>query len=194
MPSVNIQFHMLFNELIAFVRDVSSQYRLEVELERFYPKAVREVPFGADLAEEVCQFGQIDRFWLMYKSPESQKPERFMLNVGQQRGNRLAQAQLGAGTRKAKAYEVLKQVATDLQHRTMAGIWVITASGNAGYSKKFRFSEGAANAARAGDIELVGIAFTQSFRVDPPETQTRQPNLSTHPPTAPKRQRRSRQG
>jgi hypothetical protein len=169
MPSVNIQFHMLFEELVEFVSEVSSTHQLEVELERWFPKTVRGVPLGADLAEEVRRFGHVDRFWLLYMTPESKKPERFMLNFGGQRGKRLAQSQLGAGTRKADAYEVLKQVAADLKRRTTAGIWIVTEAGNTGYDKKFRISEGATNAARAGKIDLVSPAFTQSFQVDPPE-------------------------
>jgi hypothetical protein len=91
-----------------------------------------------------------------------------MLNFGGQRGNRLAQSQLGAGTRKVQAYHVLKQVAADLRRRTAAGMWVITEMGYVGYSKKARVSVEATNAWRSGTVELVSSAFTQSFRVDPP--------------------------
>ena len=169
MHSLEIQFHMLFDELTEFVRDVSSRYELEVELERFYPKAARTIPSGADLTEEVRQFGQVDRFWLLCKTPDSRKAERFMLDVGGQRGNRLAQAALGAGANTDEAYQILKQVAVELKCRTTAGIWVVTEAGNVGYNKKFRISEGATNAARAGEIQLVSVAFTQSFLVDQPK-------------------------
>ncbi len=169
MPSVNIQFHMLFEELIDFVGDVSSRYRLEVELEQWFPERARQVPFGADLPKEVRHFGHVDRIWLLCKPPRCRKFERFMLNVGRLRGKRLAQADLGAGTHKAEAFKVLKKVAQDLKKRTTAGIWVITETGNVGYNKSFRFSRGAAKADRTGEVELVSIAFTQSFRVDPPE-------------------------
>lgn len=171
MPSLNIQFHMLFEELTEFVRDVSSRNQLEVELERFYPKAARVVPSGADLTEEIRQFGQVDRFWLLCRTPDSQETERFMLNVGGKRGNRLAQAALGAGANTGEAYQILKQVAVELKCRTTAGIWVVTEAGNVGYNKKFRISEGATNAARAGEIQLVSVTFTQSFLVDPPKIE-----------------------
>ncbi|HEV3439704.1 MAG TPA: hypothetical protein VG122_20230 [Gemmata sp.] len=171
MPSVNVQFHMLPDELIQFVKEVSSRYQLEVELERFYPKALQTVPVDGDLTEEIEKLGQLDRIWLLCKTPKSKKAERFMLNVGRRRGNRLAQAQLGAGTNKAKAFEVLKKVAAELKRRTKAGIWLVTENGNVGYVKSARISEGATTAARAGQIDLVSPAFTQSYRVDPPESE-----------------------
>jgi|SRR6516164_194809 hypothetical protein len=118
MRSVNIQFHMLFEELINFVSTVSSRYRLQVELERFYPKASVQLPLGTDLAEEVGRFGHVDRIWLLYKPPKSRNTERFMLNVGRRRDIRLEQAQLGAGAKVPEANEVLKKVALDLKHRT----------------------------------------------------------------------------
>jgi hypothetical protein len=173
MSSVNIQFHMLLEEVIQFVREVSSRYQLEVELERFYPQAVRAVPVDGDLTEVINQFGQLDRIWLVYKTPKSKKAEKFMLNVGRKRGNRLAQAQLGARTNKAEAFEVVKKVAGDLKHRTNAGMWVVSESGSVGYVKNFRISEGATNAARAGKIDLVSPAFTQSFTLDRPEIDER---------------------
>lgn len=171
MPSVNIHFHMLPEELIEFVADVRSRHQLGVELERWFPDVVREVPPDADLVDEVREFGKVNRFWLLYKSPRSKKPEKFMLNVGEQRGKRLGQAHLGAGTDKAAAFEVLKKVTADLKRRTTAGIWVVMANGNVGYTKNERISEGAANAERSGKIELVDSAFTCSYHVDPPETK-----------------------
>jgi hypothetical protein len=171
MRSLDIQFHMLFEELTEFVRDVSSRYPLDVELERFYPKATRLVPSGADLSEEIRQFGQVDRFWLQCKTADSRKSERFMLDVGEQRGNRLAQAALGAGVHTDQGYQILKQVAAELKRRTRAGIWVVTETGNVGYNNKFRISEGAEKASRAGEIQLVSVAFTQSFLVDQPKSE-----------------------
>jgi hypothetical protein len=140
-------------------------------LERFYPKAARVVPSGADLSEEIRQFGQVDRFWLLCKPPDSPTTERFMLDVGLQRGNRLAQGALAAGARTDQAFQILKQVAVELKRRTTAGIWVVSEAGNVGYNRKFRISEGAANASRAGEIQLVSVAFTQSFLVDPPKIE-----------------------
>jgi hypothetical protein len=169
MHSVNIQFHMLFEELVEFVSAVSTRYQLEIELERFYPNAVRLVSVGADISEEIRQFGQVDRFWLLYKAPRSKRAEKFMLNVGRQRGDRLAQAQLGAGADKAAAFEVLKRIASDLKRTTTAGMWLLTENGNFGYVKNARVSEGARNAALAGKVNLVGIAFSGSFRVIPPD-------------------------
>ena len=169
MHSVNIQFHMLFEELVSFVADESARYQLEIELEQFFPQAFRIVPLGADLIGEIKQFGQVDRFWLLYTSTKSKMAEKFMLNVGRQRGNRLAQSQLGAGARKAMAFEVLKHVARDLKMRTSAGLWVIGETGIGGYVKNFRISEGATDASRSGEIELVSPVFTQSFHVDRPE-------------------------
>lgn len=171
MRSLNIQFHMLFEELTEFVRDVSSWYHLDVELERFYPKAARLVPPGADLSEEIRQFCQVDRFWLLCNPPDSRKTERFMLDVGEQRGNRLAQAALGAGAHTEQGYQILKQVAAELKRRTTAGMWVVTETENVGYNNRFRISEGAGNAARTGEIQLVSVAFTQTFLVDPPKSE-----------------------
>jgi hypothetical protein len=171
MRSLNIQFHMLFEELTEFVRDVSSRYHLDVELERFYPKAARLVPSGADLSEEIRQFGQVDRFWLLCKTPDSPTTERFMLDVGRQRGDRLAQGDLAGGARTDQAYRILKQVAAELKRRTTAGIWLVTEAGNVGYIKKDRISERAANASRAGEIDLVGVGFTCSYHVDQPEIE-----------------------
>jgi hypothetical protein len=164
---------MLIEELTEFVRDVSSRYHLDVELERFYPKAARLVPSGADLSEEIRQFGQVDRFWLLCKTPDSPATERFMLNVGRQREERLAQGQLGAGAHTDQGYQILKEVAAELKRRTTAGIWVVTEAGNVGYNKKFRISQGATNAVRVGEVDLVDPAFGGSFHVDPPEKRKR---------------------
>jgi hypothetical protein len=169
MPSVNIQFHILLEELTDFVSEVSARHNLEIELERHYPKSVKQVPLGDDLTEEIKQFGHVDRFWLLFKTPGSRKAERFMLNFGGLRGNRLAQSQFGAGTHNPDAYRILKQVAADLKERTTAGMWVVTEAGTVGYVKKARISEGATRASRSDKLELVSPIFTQSFRVDPPE-------------------------
>jgi hypothetical protein len=169
--SLNIQFHMLIDELIDFVSEVSSRYQLQVELERFYPKMAHELPLSADLTEEVRQFGHVDRIWFLYKTLKSKRTEKFMLNIGRQKDNQLEQSQLGAGARTEEGYEILKRVAHDLKHRTAAGVWVIGATGHVGYYKKFRISERAAKTARAGKVELTGIGFELSFRVDPPEIE-----------------------
>src|SRR5439155_276966 len=100
-----------------------------------------------------------DCFWLLYKVPQSKQPERFMLGFGGQRSNRLAQSQLGAGARTEEGYDVLKQVARDLEQRTTAGIWVIGETGHIAYCKKDRISEGAKKASRSGQLDLVSIAF-----------------------------------
>jgi hypothetical protein len=172
MPSVNLQFHALFDELIDFLNAIRNRNCLGVELERFYPKSLREVPSSVELATEIKEFGHVDRFWLLYTPTTSKKAERFMLNVGQQKGKKLAQSQLGGGTNKIDAYGVLKQVASELRKRTSAGLWVVAETGDVDYAKGFRISPGAATAARAGEIDLVSIAFTQSFKVDRPETTT----------------------
>ena len=169
MPYVNVQFHMLFEELIDFVANVRAQYSLSVELERWFPKTVREVLADADLATAVREFGPVDRIWLLYKPSQSQKFERFMLNVGTMRGNRLAQAGLGAGTDNEEAFGVLKKIAVELKRRTAPGIWVVSATGHVGLSKISRVSEGAADASKAGKIELTDVAFGQRMYVDPPE-------------------------
>lgn len=169
MPSVNIQFHMLYDELCHFIAMVRSQLHLEVELESFFPPGSKKVPPEADLVNEIEKFGSVDRFWLLYTPAKSKKPERFMLNVGRLRGDRLAQAQLGAGTSNADAYAVLKRVATHLKKQTSAGVWVKTEIGTVGFAKSFRVSEGAASQARAKKVELVSPMFTQSFHVDAPE-------------------------
>jgi hypothetical protein len=170
MQAVNVQFHMLFDELVEFVAEVCSRYQLDVELERFFPTVFHLVPRAANLVEEISRFGDVDRFWLLYKAPRSKKPERFMLNVGRQRGNRLAQAQLGAGARRPGAFKVLQSVARELKRRTTAGVWIEAPLG-IGYTKGYRISPGAANASRAGDVELVSMVFTQSFHPDPPDPE-----------------------
>jgi hypothetical protein len=160
---------MLLEELIEFVVDVSARHALSVRLERWFPTVVREVPMDANLRTEVRKFGQVDRISLLHTPARARKAECFTLNVGTTRDNRLAQAQFTGGSNKVDAYDVLKKVAAELKRRTVAGLWVITETGNVGYSKLFRVSPGAAAASRAGRVELVSMAFTQSFRVDEPE-------------------------
>jgi hypothetical protein len=169
MPGVNLQFHMLFDEVVDFVAKVRSQYALTIELERYFPSTFCVVLPDADLKEQIDRFGHVDRIWLLCKPPRSRKFERFALNVCKMRDKRLPQGQFGGATEKADAYKTPKKVAQELKRRTTAGIWVITEAGNIGYSKNSRISPGAAKAARAGTIELVSIAFTQSYRVDRPD-------------------------
>ena len=75
MWTLNVQFHMLFEELIDFTAEARSRYGLEVELERFYPAAALRVPLEADLRAEISKFGHVDRFWLdttlSRKNPET---------------------------------------------------------------------------------------------------------------------------
>src|SRR5262245_7729778 len=117
MPRVNVQFHMLLDELIDFVGDVSSRYSLAVELEKFFPTRVRLLPCGAKLNLETSRFGHVDRIWLLCKPPRCRKFERFTLNIGRLRGNRLEQSDLGTGTDKAEAFKVLKKVARHLKRQ-----------------------------------------------------------------------------
>ncbi|MCE5327222.1 MAG: hypothetical protein LLG01_12510 [Planctomycetaceae bacterium] len=167
--SINIQFHMLLDEMIDFVAAVSKEYSLSVDLERWGPsQANREVSPEEDLVVAARDFGHIDRIWLLYRSARMRKPERFMLNVGTFRGKELSQAQLGAGTDKKGAFEILKRIAAELRRRTTAGVWVVSPTGHAGFTKAFRISPGAAAASRAGQIELKNIAFGQLMTVDPP--------------------------
>jgi hypothetical protein len=95
--------------------------------------------------------------------------ENFNLNVGRLKDNRLEQSHLGAGTDKAEAFKILKKIAYQLKKRTTASVWVITCTGNVGFTKIFRVSRATADAARAGKVELTCLGFTQSFRVDPPD-------------------------
>src|SRR4051794_31580782 len=103
MNTANIQFHMLLDEVLVFVDAVRAQYSLQIELERWHPKAVRVLPADADLAAEVRRFGSIDRIWLLFQPQRSERTERFMLNIGGTRAHRLAQSQFGGGTRNAEA-------------------------------------------------------------------------------------------
>jgi len=169
MPSVTVQFHMLFDELVEFIADMMLQHSLAVELERFCPTTTCVVTAPADLPDEISRFGHVDRIWLLYKPARARKYERFNLHVGRLREKRLEQSHLGAGTDKAEAFKTLKKIADQLKKRTNPGVWVIGATGHVGFMKIFRVSPGAANAARAGNLELTGPGSTQSFRVDPPD-------------------------
>src|SRR5262249_3009867 len=154
---VNIQFHMLFEEALEFVREVSHRHGLEVELERWHPKARRAVPSGAELRDEVEQFGPVDQFWLLYPPPGARKPVEFTFQTARMRNNGLPQYQFGGLTSNAGAAEVLQEIARDLKACTAAGVWVTMATGRVHLNKKFRVSPGAAEAARAGKVRLVGL-------------------------------------
>jgi hypothetical protein len=169
MPGVTIQFHMLFDELTAFVAEVMDQQSLAVELERFYPKEVQRVTPAEDLAQEIDRFGHVDRIGLLYKPPRCRKDERFNLHVGRLKGDCLEQSHFGAATEKAEGFKILQGVARQLKKRTQAGIWVVGEAGHIGFNKQFRFSPGAAEAERRREIRLTAIGFTQSFHVDPPQ-------------------------
>jgi hypothetical protein len=168
MPGVSVQFHMLPEEIIAFVADVMSRYSLGAELERFFPPGSCEVPVDADVAKAASEFGRFDRIWLLFRPPRCRKFESFMLNIGGLKGTRLDQAHFGGSTDKPAALSVLKQIARDLKRATAPGIWVIGATGHVGYAKEFRFSPGAASRARSGEIELTMGGTTQQFMVDEP--------------------------
>jgi hypothetical protein len=150
MPSVTVQFHMLFDELVDFVADMMTRYSVAVELERFFPTTTRVVTTPADLPDEITRFGHVDRMWLLCKPPRARKYERFNLLVGRQKERQLGQSHLGAGTDKAEAFKTLKKIAYQLKKRTIAGT-------DFGTLKIFRVSPGAAKAARNGELELTGI-------------------------------------
>lgn len=169
MPCVSVQFHMLFDELVDFIADMMVVHSLAVELERFFPTTTCTVTSPAVLEDEIARFGHVDRIWLLCKPPRSRKYERFNLNVGRLKGNQLEQSHLGAGTDKPEAFKILKKIAYQLKKRTTAGIWVIGCTGHVGFTKIFRVSPATAEAARTGKVELSGLGFTQSFRVDPPD-------------------------
>ncbi len=150
MPGVTVQFHMLFDELIDFVADMMARYSVAVELERFFPTTTHVVTSSSDLSNEIFRFGHVDRMWLLCKPPRARKYERFNLLVGRQKGRELRQSHLGAGTDKAEAFKILKKIAYQLKKRTIAG-------NEFGTLKIFRVSSGAADAARTGKLELMGI-------------------------------------
>lgn len=169
MKTVNIQFHMLFDELLNFVTYVRDLYQLDVELEHWHPARTKLVDQTTSLAAACKGFGQVDRIWLIYKPERSKTAERFMLNVGTVRERRLKQADLGAGARTAEGAKVLDKITRELKRRTTAGVWVADdLGGSAGFAKSFRISPGAAHASRSGVLELVGIGFTQTFYPDDP--------------------------
>src|SRR5262249_9341353 len=159
MPYVTVQFHMLFDELVDFIADMMLHHSLAVELERFFPTTTRVVTSPAAMPDEISRFGHVDRIWLLCKPARARKYERFNLNVGRLKDNRLEQSHLGAGTDKAEAFKTLKKIANQLKKRTIAGVWVLGATGHVGFMKIFRVSPGAANAARAGKLELTGPGF-----------------------------------
>lgn len=139
MPGVTVQFHMLFDELVVFVSDMMRHHSLAVELERFFPTTTRVVTTSVDLSDEITRFGHVDRMWLLCKPPRARKYERFNLNVGRQKDNRLEQSHLGAGTDKAEALKTLKKIAYQLKKRTIAGVWVIGVMGHVGFTKIFEY-------------------------------------------------------
>ena len=59
MPGVTVQFHMLFEELVAFVADAMSRYSLAVELERFSPAATCTIVSPEGLTGGVARFGHV---------------------------------------------------------------------------------------------------------------------------------------
>lgn len=150
MPGVTIQFHMLLDELVDFVADMMTRFSLAVELERFFPTTTQVVTLPAELRGEVARFGHVDRMWFLCKPPRARTYERFNLLVGGQKGSKLRQSHLGAGTDKAEAFKILKKIAYQLKKRTIAGT-------DFGTLKIFRVSPGAANAARSGELELTGL-------------------------------------
>jgi hypothetical protein len=168
VPGVNIQFHMLPDEVLDFVDVVRARFALMVVLEKWFPDWTREVPPERDLRKSFHKFGPLDRMWLQYRPPRCRKSESFCLNMPKFRSNRLLQGQLGGGTEKPAAFKVLTQIAREFKKRAKAGAWVVTEAGNIGYCRDFRISPGATAASRAGEIELVSMGNTQSFHVDEP--------------------------
>jgi hypothetical protein len=150
MPGVTVQFHMLFDEMVDYVREMMTRFSLAVELEQFFSPATRVVTSPADLADEIARFGHVDRMWFLCKPPRARKFERFSLLVGRQKGRKLEQSHLGAVTDKAKAFKTLKQIAYQLRKRTIGG-------DEFGTLKFFRVSPGAAKAMSTGKLKLTGI-------------------------------------
>lgn len=130
MPGVSVQFHMLFDELVDFVATMMTRHSLAVELERFFPtKTTLVVTTPSDLSEAITRFGHVDCMFLLCKPPRARKYEHFYLYVGQQKGRKLGQSHLGAGTDKAEAFKTLKKIAYQLKKRTIAGAAFGTFSG-----------------------------------------------------------------
>src|SRR5262249_17985755 len=115
-----------------------------------FPTTTHVVTSSSELADEITRFGHVDRMWLLCKPPRARKYERFNLLVGRQKGKMLGQSHLGAGTEKPEAFKTLKKIAYQLKNATTAGT-------DFGMLKIFRVSPGAANAARTGKLELMGI-------------------------------------
>ena len=151
MPGVSVQFHMLFDELVDFVATMMTRFSLAVELERFFPTKTTQVVIDpGDLSDEINRFEHVDCMFLLCRPPRARKYERFYLYVGQQKGKRLGQSHLGAGTDKAEAFKTLKKIAYQLKKRTNGGA-------EFGTLKIFRVSPGAATAASSGELELTGL-------------------------------------
>lgn len=170
MSTMNIQFHMLPSEIIAFVSDIRSKHAVSIELERWHPKAVRTIPPLANVSTEVQDFGIVDRIWLIVESAAPRLSERFMLNIGSVKGEKLQQSQFGGETRSPLGYRVCKQLASELRRRTRAGLWIIGEHGSVGFKRSFRVSPGAMEASRRGHLKLTNVAWTQVFCVDAPSS------------------------
>jgi hypothetical protein len=167
--SINVQFHMLPEEIANFAAGVSNTLKLDIELEKLTSRSVTKLPRDGDLkAALISQMPATDRIWFVTDSVDPDQIERFMLNVGRQKGDQLAQSQLGAGAKSARGHALLKKLAAELTAQTKDGCWVVSEAGNIGMSKMSRLSEGAIKASRAGKLVLRSAIFTQYYSIDKP--------------------------
>lgn len=167
MSRININFHMLPDELLQFAVDIMNHYPLSAEVEQWHPKVQIRVDAGDGIVDAVRQLDKLHRIWLIFNN-EASSCDRIMINVGQRTDNCLQQSQMGADVKTPEAIKILKEIATKLRRRTTSGVWIMSESGSVGHSKSFRVSPAAARAARAGHIELKNLIFTQRILVDPP--------------------------
>jgi hypothetical protein len=153
MPDISIQFYATPMELLTFLREAISDFKLHAVALRFRPFEAREVA-DADLHTYFTDSSEYRRWALTIGFPHlpveheldhaDKNPDHLRLDVGAYDGNTLNESWLSCRTADKIAFAVWKKVAKRLKEMTIAGITATNReSGISAEYKYQRYSIGA---------------------------------------------------
>ena len=184
MKRVSMQFHALPEELLAFTKQLMSDYPLHLTAMRYFPFEAIEVPperidaiFSADSPREQLAF-TVDEPVLPATGTMNfadKNPDKLRLDIQRPTAAGLRQTMLSAATDNPNALAIWKDAAKRLRAMTRAGVVAKNPdTGATGYERTFRYSEGAKALAARG-VPMLPIAGGNliEFPDDPPKTTSK---------------------
>lgn len=163
MPDISVQFYATPTELLSFVKEVMSDFKLHAVAMRFQPFEAREVE-SADIDSYFSDLSNFHRWAFTIDSPHlpveheldhaDKNPDHLRLQVGRREPAILEQSWLSCRTENEAVYGIWKKIASKLKKQTIQGITAVNRqTGVSAYYKSFRYTVGAKS------LEVAGVTM-----------------------------------